>query len=206
MAEENKKKWYKTWWGILFIILLFPLFLMFLASRWIWRQNWKTEYRVGAIAALWGVVLLLGAISEATEPKPVATQSVAQTASQPTTPPTNTPVKKYQYEIKRHEKKTNLENLDVLIKPGEPDPEGLAKEIQSNCKSPCNIYLFDDEKALNLQLAYDGMDIEERNDWRKNNYVYVADHVVGNISFELPDSYNEYPFRDWQYRELGGTQ
>lgn len=208
MSNQEAKNWYKTKWGIAAIVLLFPIVLMVLASKWIWKQNWKKEYRIGGIIALWGTVLLLGAISDANKPTPVQNQQTTQVVSQPTNTPqppaTATPTRSYQYEVKRHEVKSNVENFDVLIQAGEPDPKGLAMHIKSTCIKPCNIYLYDDEKALNLQLAYDDMDFEERNVWRKQNYVYVADHLVGNINFELPDSYNDYPFRDWQYEELGG--
>lgn len=209
MTEEHNKKWYKTKWGIAVIILLFPIVLMVLASKWIWKQNWKKEYKIAGIVGLWGFVLIVGAISDATKPTPVTTSQTTQTApqitEQPTSvPPTTVPVKTYQYEVKKHEVKTNLENFEVLIQPNEPDPKGLAFDVKKKCNSPCNIYLYDDEKALNLQLAYDDMDIDERNAWIKQNYVFVADHTVGNINFELPNDYNDYPFRDWQYRELGG--
>lgn len=63
---ENKKKWYKTWWGILAIIFLFPIFLMAFLTRLIWKQNWKVQTRVIAIALLWGVVLVGGSLHKDT--------------------------------------------------------------------------------------------------------------------------------------------
>lgn len=66
MAEDNKKKWYKTWWGILAIVLLFPIFLMAFLTRFIWKQNWKPRTRVIAIALLWGVVLISGSLTKDT--------------------------------------------------------------------------------------------------------------------------------------------
>lgn len=62
MSTEIKRKWYKTWWGILIIILLFPVFIMVFLTRLIWKQKWKMPIRIAAIAFLWGVVYIAGAI------------------------------------------------------------------------------------------------------------------------------------------------
>jgi len=59
-----KKKWHKTWWGILAIIFLFPLFLMAFLTRFLWKQKWKIQTRVVAIAILWGIVLIGGALPD----------------------------------------------------------------------------------------------------------------------------------------------
>ncbi len=76
MSTDNKKKWYKTWWGVIAIIFLFPIFLMYFASRFIWQQKWEKKYRVGAIIALWAVVLIGGFVNDAQKPKlqPVTSQ------------------------------------------------------------------------------------------------------------------------------------
>lgn len=66
-----KKKWHKRWWGVLAIILLFPLFLMAFLTRLIWKQNWKIQTRVIAIALLWGVVLIGGSLHQDTNQTPV---------------------------------------------------------------------------------------------------------------------------------------
>jgi hypothetical protein len=59
-----KKKWYKTWWGILAIVLLFPIFLMAFLTRLIWKQDWKPRTRVIAIALLWGAILIGGMLPD----------------------------------------------------------------------------------------------------------------------------------------------
>jgi hypothetical protein len=66
MEEKPKKKWYKTKIGIFFIILFLPIaivafgiYLLIKAHKFIWNQNWKTPYRLAAIAGLW-VLLLVG--------------------------------------------------------------------------------------------------------------------------------------------------
>jgi hypothetical protein len=56
---KDKKKWYKKWWVIL---LLWPVFLLVWISRLIWRQKWNKNYRIAAIALLWGFVFVYGGI------------------------------------------------------------------------------------------------------------------------------------------------
>ena len=93
-----KKKWYKTWWGIVAIIFLFPIFLMVFASRYIWKQKWDKKYRVVVIIVLWGFVFGWGVILNAKESRYVpqvhtnTSDSVSNTVA-----PTNTPkpVRKY---------------------------------------------------------------------------------------------------------------
>lgn len=55
-----KKQWYKTKWGIIAIVLLFPLFLMGYLTKLIWKQNWSKRTRIIALSALWGTVLIYG--------------------------------------------------------------------------------------------------------------------------------------------------
>lgn len=64
MSNDVKRKWYKTWWGVLAIVLLFPIFLMAFLTRFLWKQNWNVQTRVIAIALLWGVVLIGGALQD----------------------------------------------------------------------------------------------------------------------------------------------
>ncbi|MBI4990725.1 hypothetical protein HZB96_01370 [Candidatus Gottesmanbacteria bacterium] len=44
-----KKPWYKTRWGILAILALWPFSL----SYWIWKRDWSQNKRIGFIAGLW---------------------------------------------------------------------------------------------------------------------------------------------------------
>lgn len=66
MSTDTKKKWYKTWWGILAIIFLFPIFLLIFASKLIWKQKWDKKVRIGLVAALWGGVIIFGMLSRDT--------------------------------------------------------------------------------------------------------------------------------------------
>ena len=196
------KPFYKKWWGIILIIFFFPFFFTYL----IWKKsNWSVNKRLGLITGMWILFLVMGALNPASR-TPKHEQSI-NTGTAPTAVPTQatipTEMPKPKYEVKKHEVKATVENFEVLIQPG-ADGKAVAKDVQKTCQKPCNIYIWDDEKALNLQLDYDKMDVPERTAWTKKNYVFVADHLVGNVEFELPDNYDEYPFRDWQYKELKG--
>lgn len=124
-----------------------------------------------------------------------------------TTEPTDKPEKLYDYEILYRNENKTVENYMVLIKTGD-DGKVIAFEVKKECKKPCNIAIYNDKEALELEKQYDDMmgtpntTPEELQVWKEKNYVFVADHLVGYINFELPDDYNEYPYKDWYYDEL----
>ena len=45
---------------------------------------------------------------------------------------------------------------------------------------------------------------QELQTWKTKNYVFVADHLVGSITFD--EGFSEYPLRDWYYKELKGNK
>jgi hypothetical protein len=47
--KQTKRKWYKTWWGVILILCLWPFFL----SYWIWKRNWDTKVKYALIGGLW---------------------------------------------------------------------------------------------------------------------------------------------------------
>ncbi|MDP3954846.1 MAG: hypothetical protein Q8Q15_00595 [bacterium] len=55
-AEKPIRKWYKTWWGILFLLIIWPFLLTFL----IWKRNWNLWQRIGLIVFLWFVIFAIG--------------------------------------------------------------------------------------------------------------------------------------------------
>ncbi len=100
MSTEMKKKWYKTKWGILLIVLSFPLFLMGYLTRLIWRQKWNKVVRLVVIAALWGFVLIVGSSNDNKATTTGSQQNSAAKSFQDgmnAAAPTNTPkpVEKY---------------------------------------------------------------------------------------------------------------
>lgn len=54
-SEKTSPKWYKTWWGILIIIGLWPFSL----SYYFWKQKINIYQKVGAIVLVWIVYFLL---------------------------------------------------------------------------------------------------------------------------------------------------
>ena len=121
------------------------------------------------------------------------------------------PTLKYEYEIlSRVEGKTD-ENISILIKVGETNPKGIAEEVQKSCKKQCNISLYDDKKAYELNDQYDkmmgtsGTQPSDLQDWKKKNYVFVAEHLVGQVGYSF-GPYDDYPFKDWYYKELKGIK
>ena len=117
------------------------------------------------------------------------------------------PTLKHEYEIlSRVEGKTD-ENISILIKVGEADPQGIASEVQKSCKKQCNISLFDDKKAFELDAEYTNkmmsynVTVAEREAWKKKNTVFLADHLVATVGYSF-GPYAEYPLKDSYYREL----
>jgi hypothetical protein len=102
MSVEAKKKWYKTKWGILLIVLFAPIILMGYLTRLIWRQKWNKGARIAAIVALWGFVLIVGASNDkstttGSQQNPAANSF--QKGFEAATEPTNTPKPAEKYNI-----------------------------------------------------------------------------------------------------------
>lgn len=101
-----KKKWYKTWWGIIALVFVWPIFLLIWLSRIIWKKNWKTQYRIVALIGLWGFFLAPGWIISIQDPNTSSTYrststNTSSTVMQATSAPTNTPkpVRKYKIAV-----------------------------------------------------------------------------------------------------------
>jgi hypothetical protein len=82
--------------------------------------------------------------------------------------------------------------------------ESLTRKIKSEvCKKPCNINLFDDKKAAELDNEMRTIKSEtEEKEWKRKNYVYVADHYPAYLEFEGDGIFFYYPYKDWAYDEL----
>lgn len=155
-----------------------------------------------------GLLLLIG----------IATSSKNSSAPQPTSQPEQkqevtqaSPTPKLEYEIlARVEDKTD-ENISVLIKVGETNPKGIAEEVQKSCKKKCNVTLFDDKKAFELDAEYTNkmmsydVTVAQREAWKKKNTVFLADHLVATVGYSF-GGYSEYPMKDWYYKELKGEK
>lgn len=95
----------------------------------------------------------------------------------------------------------SVDNLRYLLTESdlsETDVKAIAEAIQRNeCKKQCNIFLFDDQKAAELDIAYSKLsDSSAMTKWKVENYVFVAEHNVGQLVF---GDYTHYPLKDWYY-------
>jgi len=160
-----------------------------------------------------GVVILLIAIGTATgnqnNPKQ---QSNSETEQKQETTQTASPTPKLEYEIVDRIDNKSDENISILIKSGESNPEGIALEIKKSCKKNCNISLYDDKKAFELESQYSKLSSSEAmTKWKKDNYVFVAEHFVATVGYGSTENwgygpYSEYPMKDWYYKELKGEK
>lgn len=212
---ETKNPWYHSNVGIVVLLILFfpvGLYLM-------WKYaNWNKRIKLG-ISGFFLILLIVGALSpdskKAESPSSSATSqpnqaSVSAAEPKSTQPSTPTVVEpdKLLYEIIEKKEESNLVNYKILISSG-VDGKAVATEVKKSCSKPCNISVYDDRRALDLEIEYDKMLGNYNNppsvmlDWKKKNYVYVADHFVGLMSFDS-DEWQEYLYKDWYYKELKG--
>ena len=218
-ANSPSKPWYKVWWKILgFVFVVLP-FLPFFLTYWIFRHpNWSKKLKLGLIVGTWIVAFtlpgLLGSPSKVETKTPISQNApvpVKVTPKQDAPNPVVTPIpnnvtENKNYEIVSKNETKTIENYKVLISPT-MEGKTIALEVKRQCKKPCNIDIFDDRQALKLQDEYDVMagtlstTPKEAETWKQKNYVFLADHLVGYINFEL-DKYTEYPYKDWYYLEL----
>lgn len=99
-----------------------------------------------------------------------------------------------------------VDNYYVIVENKEYGKEE-AQSAKRRCKKPCNVWVYDDYKAYSLQREYDRMmgnlatEKATLDEWKKTNLVYVADHMVGQITFD-DGEYREFPLRDSEYEKL----
>ncbi|MBI5356671.1 hypothetical protein HZB78_03585 [Candidatus Collierbacteria bacterium] len=157
------------------------------------------------VIALITVILSFNYGKYENEPKRETKQTQAVDA-QVVIPTTAFPI----YEKLSHEKSETTENFSFLVKVEDKSAKNLkrlALEIKSKeCKMSCNISLFDDRRAAELDGEYKRLNtIEEQNGWKERNYIYVADHLAGFLEFSS-ETFSYYPYRDWYYEELKAKQ
>lgn len=118
-----------------------------------------------------------------------------------------------------------VENFDFLVTTTDLSEENISEVAENikneNCSRKCNVWLYDDESAYDLQKEYDSLDLEWREDvvdgnltmqqleenianWEAQNYVFVADHYVGSLTFDTVNFWM-YPFKDSKYATLKGN-
>lgn len=102
------------------------------------------------------------------------------------------------YEVFATQHNSTVQNFHILIKT-KFDRESLqdfANKFKiDRCTGQCNIMIYDDRSVVGLATKYPLPDSE---------YLQVADHFVGLMDFS-DDSVWWYPYQDFHYKELGGT-
>ena len=165
-----------------------------------WKQAKTVLIGVGVIMLILAGMAFLG--SSGSSKDSVSDQQPTQQAQTQTK-------SQYQYEVLSKRDNGNVENIDVLVTSGETNGQAIALEVKKTCKKLCNINIYDDKKAFELQTQYDEMmdnsstQPSDLQAWKKTNYVFVGDHLIGYMEFSS-DTYDEYPYKDWYYKELKG--
>ena len=215
---ENKKKWYKTWWCIILLVLFWP----FSISYWIWKQKWQLRTRVIILVVLWGILVFAGRSPEDKSKTAVAvdTRCVGPDGkriglspeecqkfndawkNRPQEKPSSVPLS---YKIVEKQENKTVTNYKVLITPGD-DAKAILMDVKKTCSMDCNISVYDDNKALELDQQYGQLIAnyakpDQLQAWKRNNYVFVADHFPAFMSFDTKE-YQAYPYKDWYYKEL----
>lgn len=212
---ENKPKWYQS--GLVTILLLIVFFPVGL--YWMWKHpRWNKKIKWGITAFF--LLLIFGVFNSPDKnnvqtAQPEANQNTQTESDTGATVAPNSrevsPIlptaEEPGYEIVERTENKAVENIKVLISSGD-DGSKVAMEVKKTCQKPCNVDIYDNRQALELNSQYDSMmgtldtKPEELQAWKEKNYVFVADHLVGYLSFDAELSYEEYPFKDWYYEEL----
>lgn len=165
-----------------------------------WKQAKAVLIGVGVVMLILTGMAVLG--SSGSSKDSVSDQQPTQQAQTQTK-------SQYQYEVLSKRDNGNVENVDVLVTSGETNGQAIALKVKKTCKKQCNINIYDDKKAFELQTQYDEMmdssstQPSDLQVWKKANYVFVGDHLIGYMEFSA-DAYDEYPYKDWYYKELKG--
>lgn len=61
-SSNQNQEWYKTKWGILFILALWPIFLLAFLTKFIWQRSWSLKTRIIILSLFWGSLLITGRI------------------------------------------------------------------------------------------------------------------------------------------------
>lgn len=102
-------------------------------------------------------------------------------------------------EILDFKKDPSFENYHVLYKRRDISKESIEAFVTAFrvlvCDDPCNIFVYDDKLVVPLLNKYP---------LEKEEYLLLADHLVGDSTFDTPGYVSWYPYQDWKYRDYGG--
>lgn len=174
-SKPDKKKWYKTWWGLIIVLCFFP----FSISYWLLKRDWNVLLRIGAVIFFWFVFLLFVSVdSYVRDTTPTATD-LAQTDDVRITPQP-TPIK------------TNKERLEAL----EAEKNRLATEYCEQRAKSTKYYPLPEttevqegaiEYEINDDLKKQGTSLTQDDCRLVIDYLYYLDEkyaLVINIDFQ----------------------
>lgn len=154
---------------------------------------------------------------ETKNPKPVKAQETKLTTKE-------IDKSAYTYEVLKNTNTGAVQNFDVFVTTEDKSKSnvqkianGLRKKL---CSKNCNISIYDDKKAWKLEREYDDLEYslgkqvslgqisqskfrKKMDDWDKKNYCFMAEHMLGFLSFES-EAVFYYMFKDAKYKDLGG--
>jgi hypothetical protein len=101
----------------------------------------------------------------------------------------------------------NVENHYLVYQDSDISEDTLIKFASDykgkQCMKPCNISIFDTTQAAESDKEFRNLSTPEKQDtWKKRNYVYVADHFPGMMTFDSEGYLFYYPYKDSYYNEL----
>lgn len=164
------------------------------------------KIKIGLISSTIILFVLFGVSSDTSKTNSKNTQETKTTITPQDTSGTDKPL----YEKFSYQEMATVEN-HVFIYYGQDKSEkyleNLTRQIKMDvCIKPCNIALFDDKKAaeLDAQMRTITNEVSEK-EWKRKNYVFVADHLPAYLEFEGDGIFFYYIYKDWAYRELVGS-
>lgn len=118
---------------------------------------------------------------------------------QTTTDQTQEAVQSTQYEIVVNEDNSNVQNIDALLLSTDTSEGSVTNDIaeikENECKKRCNISLFDNKEALELDGEYRTLtDSDEMTAWKAEHYDFVADHLLGYMMVDN-ETVDYYPYK-----------
>lgn len=182
ISMSKDSKWYKSWWGILILILFWPVSL----SYFVWNQKFSVRIKAGIIIAIWLVFVYTVSLTRS------STSSINEQDS---------PVNNSQLAATTGTAHTKVENPTSPVTSGKPQPENnneytaeLFKQME-NVGSDKTAYVTTDTGHIQAVQQDDGswVVVKIQNNWPE----FAADFGVKSISYEFIRAlYNsEYPIK-----------
>lgn len=176
------------------------------------KEKWNNLSLKQKLILVFVAFLLLSILSstgKSTEVNKTQTKQPEQEVAQPSEVEPEVPVAKKEknYELIQSSNNSSVENYFILFTGNEKSEialKELATKVKSDiCKSKCNVYLYDDIEALNIDYDFTAnyekynKDVSTRKAWEKENLYKVKDTFLGYLSFD--DDFFIHPYKDLSF-------